>query len=118
MRILRCTQRLSPLTIPRYNAGAPGHLPLIATFGVLFATCCASFYRAIVRDPGYSRLPEDDEELKEVRIPCGVRRLILTTVRSPLQVIEDLTSRGCLNGTAFCISCMVRDGIPAPSFCT
>ncbi|GHJ88235.1 hypothetical protein NliqN6_4637 [Naganishia liquefaciens] len=51
-----------------------------------YLVCSYNFYRAIVLDPGYSKLPKDDAELNFL--------------------IEDLAASGRLNGTVFCINCM------------
>ncbi|KAL1406928.1 palmitoyltransferase akr1 [Vanrija albida] len=72
----------------RLVRGAPGHLFSQLTFFVSFVGCAASFYKAITTDPGYVPKPENDGETKEQ--------------------IDLLTDEGRLNGTNFCIFCMVR----------
>lgn len=73
--------------VSRLLVGAPGHLVSQAGFFVSGAACAFFFYKAICTDPGYvPRL--DAEEMKEA--------------------IEELTDQGRLNGTNWCIFCMVR----------
>lgn len=75
----------------RLVRGAPGHLFSQVVFFFSFVGCATSFYKAITTDPGYVPKPENDGETKEA--------------------IELLTDEGRLNGTNFCIFCMVRGGV-------
>ncbi|KAI5454987.1 palmitoyltransferase akr1 [Naganishia albida] len=61
-------------------------LSLNICFVLAYTACAYNFYRAITLDPGYSKLPKDEEELHSL--------------------VEDLAATGRLNGTVFCISCM------------
>ncbi|KAJ9106105.1 hypothetical protein QFC21_001247 [Naganishia friedmannii] len=67
--------------------GTPNGLILNFWFALAYITCAYNFYRAITLDPGHSRLPQDEAELNSL--------------------VEDLASTGRLNGTIFCISCML-----------
>jgi palmitoyltransferase len=58
------------------------------SFFVSFVLCAGFFYLAIVTDPGFVPKPETEEETKGA--------------------IEELTDQGRLNGTNFCIFCMIR----------
>lgn len=72
----------------RLVTGAPGYLWSNLGFFVSFLACSFSFYKAIVTDPGFIPLAENDEEVKTV--------------------IDALTDEGRLNGTNYCIFCLVR----------
>jgi hypothetical protein len=43
-------------------------LTLNIAFALSYTACAYNFYRAITLDPGYSKLPKDEEELHSVRI--------------------------------------------------
>lgn len=70
------------------TAGAPGHLISQVGFFVSFVLCSTFFVRGIRTDPGFIPPAENDTELKEA--------------------INELTDQGRLNGTNYCIFCMVR----------
>ncbi|BEI90394.1 uncharacterized protein CcaverHIS019_0304640 [Cutaneotrichosporon cavernicola] len=73
--------------LTRLVFGAPGHLLSQALFIAGFSACVFTFVKAICTDPGY--VPRADaEEMKEQ--------------------IDELTDQGRLNGTNWCIFCMVR----------
>lgn len=81
-------------------------------FCILFTITVYNFVRAITLDPGSPPRPSGDSELKEVSVLCRLQAVPnnqrLTRTFAQTQIIEDLTSRGCFNGTNFCISCMAR----------
>lgn len=73
--------------LTRLVIGAPGHLVSQALFLAALAGCVFTFVKAIRTDPGF--VPRTDvEEMKEQ--------------------IDELTDQGRLNGTNWCIFCMVR----------
>lgn len=73
--------------LSRLVVGAPGHLVSQALFLAALSGCAFTFVKAIRTDPGY--VPRvDAEEMKEQ--------------------IDELTDQGRLNGTNWCIFCMVR----------
>lgn len=72
----------------RLALGAPGYLWANVLFFASMIICAISFYKAVRSDPGFVPLPENDGEVREA--------------------IEELTDDGRLNGTTFCIFCMVR----------
>lgn len=74
--------------VTRLLTGTPGYLYSQLGFFVSFSLCAFTFYKSIRTDPGFIPKPENDDECKEA--------------------IEELTDQGRLNGTNFCIFCMVR----------
>lgn len=73
--------------VTRLVFGAPGHLISQAAFIISCSACAGFFYKSLRADPGY--VPRADaQEMKEQ--------------------IHDLTDQGRLNGTNYCIFCMVR----------
>jgi hypothetical protein len=68
------------------TAGAMGFPFTHFFFFIFFAFCFTSFYRCVNADPGFVPIPADTE-IK--------------------QALEDLVDQGRLNGTNFCIDCLV-----------
>lgn len=71
----------------RLFAGTPGYLVSNLCFVLAFAACAFCLYKAIRADPGFVPVSSEAEIKAE---------------------IEDLTDEGRLNGTNYCIFCMVR----------
>lgn len=71
----------------RLFAGTPGFLVSNLCFVLAFVACSFCLYKAIRADPGFVPVPSESEIKAE---------------------IEDLTDEGRLNGTNYCIFCMVR----------
>lgn len=76
----------------------------------MWSFCAYNFFRAITLDPGTCPKPTNDAELKSVRtLPysCAPNADSPLYPLYSLQIIEQLTSEGRLNGQTFCITCMV-----------
>lgn len=50
------------------RSGTSNALGLNIGFVIAYTACAYNFYRAITLDPGYSKLPKDEEELHSVRV--------------------------------------------------
>ena len=100
---VRSTFALDGLTC---GEGTPGHIWANVGFLVSAATAGYHLYQAIKADPGYVPKPTNDSEVKMV----GTSHSTLNRQPNNLkQALEELVDAGRLNGTNFCIMCMVGD---------
>ncbi|KAK1921247.1 hypothetical protein DB88DRAFT_94750 [Papiliotrema laurentii] len=80
--------------------GTPGHGIADLCFFVSFALCVYHFFKSMCSDPGYISTASSDAEIKYVSDTLGID--------SDFLALEELVDAGRLNGTNFCIVCMVK----------